>query len=197
MWKIYIVTDEVLSFLQTDLVTLVGQNASLVGQRALDGLRDGGSDGSHGQMGTDGLETVLVSDVVDAVLLAIISDVLVESVGAEGGVLGSNVVDLARLLSQDLVLSLVQVVVSIDLVVLDVTDDGPATLSLAVHGLGLNVDGLGNDESSGLRNLHSGESGSASSVSTLSSSTVAGQKEMRRISCCTSLKRLKITYTCL
>lgn len=148
---------------------LGGQDAGLVGQGALDGLRDGGSDGGDGQMGADGLEATLVSDVVDAVLLAIISDVLVESVGAEGGRLGSNVVHLAGLLGQDLVLGLVQVVVSIDLVVLDVTDDGPASLSLAVGGLGLHIHGLGDDEGS---DLHSGETGSGSSVSSVSSSTV-------------------------
>lgn len=124
---------------------LLSEDLSLVGERALDGLWHGRGDG---QMGGCGLETVLIGDVVDAVLLAIISDVLVESAGAEGGVLASDVVDLALLLSQDLVLGLVQVVVSIDLVVLDVTDNSPATLSLAVDGLRLDL------LVHGLRNMH-------------------------------------------
>lgn len=120
-------------------LSAVSQNLSLVGEGALDGLRDGGGDG---QMGAHGLESVLVGEVVHAVLLAIITDVLVESVGAEGGRVGSDVVHLAGLLSQDLVLSLVQVMVSIDVILLDVTDNSPATLSLAVLCLGLVLDGL-------------------------------------------------------
>lgn len=89
-------------------------------------------------MGTDGLESVLVGDVFDAVLLVVVSDVLVESVGAQGRGIGSDVMDLAGLLGEDLVLGLVQVMVAVDLVLLDVTDDSPATLSLTVCVLGHN-----------------------------------------------------------
>lgn len=124
----------------------VSQNPSLVGEGPLDSLRDLGGDG---QMGTDGLEAVLVGNIVHTVLLTIITNVLVESVGAEGGRVGSDVVHLAGLLSQDPVLSLVQVMVSIDLVLVHITENSIATLALAVAGLGLVVHGLDN-----LHHLH-------------------------------------------
>lgn len=95
-------------------------------------------------MGTDGLESVLIGDIFDAVLLVVISDVLVESVGAQGRGVGSDVMDLAGFLGEDLVLGLVKVVVAVDLVLLDVPDNGPASLALTVRVLGHNH-ALGDD----------------------------------------------------
>lgn len=88
-------------------------------------------------MGAGGDETVLVGRVVNPVGDAIGSGELVESFNPNGLMFVVNLLQLTSLLSEDLVLSLVEVVVAIcDRVVVVVTDEAVFVVVVALAGGG-------------------------------------------------------------